>query len=36
MSSGLILVFKYKPKVKYRKSLGHRQNMTLVKIQSLG
>ncbi len=30
-----VVVFKYKPKVKYRRLTGHRQPMTLIKIQSI-
>ncbi|NLJ38896.1 MAG: 50S ribosomal protein L21 [Candidatus Atribacteria bacterium] len=30
-----VMVFKYKPKVKYRRLIGHRQPMTLIKIQSI-
>jgi len=30
-----VMVFKYKPKIKYRRLTGHRQPMTLIKIQSI-
>jgi len=30
-----IMVFKYKPKIKYRRCTGHRQPATLIKIQSI-
>jgi large subunit ribosomal protein L21 len=31
-----IIVFKYKPKIKYRRKTGHRQYYTLLKINSVG
>jgi large subunit ribosomal protein L21 len=30
-----VSVFKYKPKIKYRRFTGHRQRVTLIKIQSI-
>ncbi|MDI3543567.1 MAG: large subunit ribosomal protein [Candidatus Atribacteria bacterium] len=30
-----VVVFKYKPKVKYRKKTGHRQPLTLVSIEKI-
>jgi large subunit ribosomal protein L21 len=30
-----IIVFKYKPKTRYRKKTGHRQNMTQVAVQEI-
>lgn len=30
-----VVVFKYKPKIKYRRRTGHRQPMTLIKIQAI-
>ena len=31
-----VIVFKYKPKVRYRRKKGHRQELTVVKIESIG
>lgn len=31
-----IIVFKYKPKVRYRRKSGHRQSYTLLKVNSIG
>ena len=31
-----IRVFKYKPKARYRRTTGHRQHLTLVRIDSIG
>ncbi|MFW6006419.1 MAG: 50S ribosomal protein L21 [Bacillota bacterium] len=31
-----IVVFKYKPKTRYRKKMGHRQPYTKVKIENIG
>jgi large subunit ribosomal protein L21 len=30
-----VIVFKYKPKTRYRRKLGHRQNYTRVKVQAI-
>lgn len=30
-----IIVFKYKPRVRYRRTLGHRQHYTRIKIDSI-
>jgi large subunit ribosomal protein L21 len=30
-----VVVFKYKPKVNYRKKTGHRQPITLVRIEKI-
>ena len=30
-----VVVFKYKPKIKYRRLTGHRQPLSLIKIQSI-